>query len=365
MMQLTKTLFLVSLFATIATGEELKLHPKLKPLASDLLGPFTYTSAGKILAIDSKATLVSEDGGKTWSEPRPIFAADKNIVVSNERAILETKDGTIIAAFMNLAERHWTWQDKLHDAPGAKLPTYVMRSTDGGATWRDVQKLHEEWSGAVRDMIQTKDGRIIFTAMKLQNNPGRHTVLTYSSIDDGLTWQGSNLIDLGGRGHHGGVTEATIVQRKDGRPWILIRTNWGEFWSGYSLNDGRHWQILQPSGIPSSSSPGMLTRLTSGRLMLIWNRPFPHGKETWPLRGGDGLWSDVPVSNHREELSVAFSDDDGESWSNAVVMAKKTKTSLAYPYVFEIEPGRIWLTTMQGGIRVEFSEEEFVKLAGE
>jgi sialidase-1 len=358
------TLFLVLLSsAALVHGGELTLHDKLTPLDSELLGPFTYTSDGKILAIDSKATFVSEDGGKTWSDPRLIFPDDKGIVVSNERAILRTKDGTMIAAFMNLAERHWTWQNDLHDAPGARLPTYVMRSTDDGLTWQHVQKLHDNWSGAVRDMIQTKDGRIVFTAMKFLHDPGRHTVLTYSSTDDGVTWEPSNLIDLGGRGHHGGVTEATIIQKKDGTPWILIRTNWGQFWSGYSTNGGRHWQILQPSGIPSSSSPGMLTRLSSGRLMLLWNRPFPEGRDVWPLSGGDGLWSDVAVSNHREELSVAFSDDDGETWTGAVVLAKKAKTSLAYPYVFEQEPGKIWLTTMQGGIRVEFSEAEFVKLA--
>ncbi len=344
----------------LSAAVELWLDDRCQPLASDLLGPFVKLDDGSILAIDSEATFVSSDGGKTWSEPRPLFNDGQKITVSNERAMLRTRDGVVIAAFMNLQERHWTWKNELHDAPGSKLPTYVMRSLDGGRTWQDIQKMHDDWSGAVRDMIQTTDGRVIFTAMKMRHDPGRHSVLTYSSIDDGATWKPSNLIDLGGRGHHGGVTEPTLTQLRDGRVWMLIRTNWGEFWSGYSRDGGRFWNVLQPSGIPASSAPALLKRLESGRLMLLWNRPLPEGLAVWPLSGGDGLWSDTAVSNHRNELSLAFSDDDGATWSKPVVIARQEAKWLAYPYAFEIQPGEIWLTTMQGGLRLKFSERDFV-----
>ncbi len=141
---------------------------------------------------------------------------------------------------------------------------------------------------------------------------------------------------------------------------MLIRTNWGEFWSGYSYDDGRFWRVLQPSGIAASSAPGLLKRLASGRLLLVWNRPLPEGRQTWPKRGGDRLWSETPVSNHREELSLAFSEDDGQSWTKPVVIARQKGVSLAYPYVFEYQPGQLWLTTMQGGVRVQLAEQEFV-----
>ncbi|WP_417851542.1 sialidase family protein [Thalassoglobus sp.] len=341
-------------------AQDLELHPKLQPLSFKLMGPFTRTKEGDILAIDAKATYLSKDNGKTWSEPRPIFALGTKMTVSNERAILTTQDGTIIVGFMNLDERKWTWKDELHDAPGAVLPTYVMRSTDSGKTWQNIQKMHDDWSGCVRDMIQTQEGRIIFTAMKMLHNPGRHTVLTYSSNDDGLTWAASNLIDLGGQGHHGGVTEPTLIELEDGRIWQLIRTNWGEFWSGYSNNGGRHWQTLQPSGIPASSAPGMLTRLDSGRLILLWNRTFPEGQDRWEMSGGDGLWSEVPVSNFREELSLAFSNDDGKTWTRPTVIASHKGKWLSYPYAFEPTPGQIWLTTMQGNVRASFREADFV-----
>ncbi|MGB0580203.1 MAG: exo-alpha-sialidase [Limisphaerales bacterium] len=359
-----------SLLALIAFGVQAAwLDQRLTALPTDKLGPFAHTSDGAVIAIDGEATFVSRDDGKTWSDPRPLKGAlEKGIKVSRERALLRTKDGSLIAAFMNLNERKWTWDNKLHDAPGAKLPTWAMRSTDDGKTWGHVQKLHENWSGAVRDMIQTKSGQIIFTAMKMMNNPGRHTVLTYSSNDDGKTWQASNLIDLGGRGHHGGVTEPTIVELKDGRLWLLIRTNWGEFWSAYSNDAGLTWKDIKTSGIPASSAPGMLQRLQSGRLVLLWNRPYPEGKTEWPLTGGDGLWSDTPVSNHREELSIAWSTDEGKTWSQPEVIVHQRDVKgrgsqrwASYPYLFEHQPGQLWLTTMQGGIRAEFRERDFVE----
>ena len=89
--------------------------------------------------------------------------------------------------------------------------------------------------------------------------------------------------------------------------------------------------------------------------------------ESWPLSGGDNLWSATPVSNFREELSLAFSDDEGKTWSKPTVIAhsrdserKGSKRWISYPYVFEINPGELWITTMQGGLRVTLSEADFI-----
>ncbi|MBT7164720.1 MAG: hypothetical protein HN904_18210 [Victivallales bacterium] len=87
---------------------------------------------------------------------------------------------------------------------------------------------------------------------------------------------------------------------------------------------------------------------------------MPAGKKDWPKSGGDGIWSAVPVSNHREELVIAFSADDGRSWSTPTVIAKQNGQWLAYPYVFEPNPGEIWITTMQGTVRARLQEADFL-----
>ena len=93
--------------------EGLWLDARVKSLPSDKLGPFFHTSSGDVLAIDTTSSYISTDGGKTWSAPRPLLSDRQDIKVSNERAVYRTREGTIIAAFMNLAERHWTWSSEL------------------------------------------------------------------------------------------------------------------------------------------------------------------------------------------------------------------------------------------------------------
>jgi len=55
-----------------------------------------------------------------------------------------------------------------------------------------------------------------------------------------------------------------------------------------------------------------------------------------------------------------FSEDEGATWSKPVVFAKKPGTSLAYPHIFEVKPGVMWVTTMQGGIRTILREADFL-----
>ena len=211
------------------------LHSQVRPLPHTYQGPFVRLADGTIVGIEQNTVICSTDEGRTWTA-NEIFSPEQqaklNLRVSNERALLLTRDGTLVLGCMDLNGRKWTWDSKVHDAPGAELPTWALRSTDGGRTWSDIQQLQPEWAGAVRDLIQTESGRVVMTSMKLLNDPGRHAVLTYVSDDDGQTWNAGNLIDLGGAGHHGGVTEPTVVELRDGRVWMLIRTNWGEFWSG-------------------------------------------------------------------------------------------------------------------------------------
>lgn len=335
------------------------------------LGPFVRLADGSVLTVEDTKSLVSKDEGKTWSA-YPIFSEPTNFSIRPERALLRTRSGIIILAFANDKERaNWNWQEDIHDSPDAILPTYAIRSLDGGKTWQDLQKLHDDWTGAIRDMIETADGNVIFTSMMMRHHPGHHAVVTYTTKDDGKHWLRSNVIDLGGIGHHAGVTEATLEQLRNGRIRMLMRTNWTKFWEAYSDDEGSTWGDFQATDIDASSAPGLLKRLESGRLVLVWNRLYPEGKDEYPLSGGDGQWSEVPASNHREELSIMFSNNDGESWSEPVVIAKTTEKmggldvvgggdDISYPYLFEARPGELWITPWRGELRIKLHEKDFV-----
>ncbi len=211
--------------------------------------------------------------------------------------------------------------------------------------------LHEDYTGAIRDMIQTKSGAVVFTSMQLKHDPGRHTVVTYTSNDSGKTWSRSNIIDLGGVGHHGGATEGTLEQLQDGTLRMLIRTNWGRFWDAFSGDDGLSWRVIQPSNIEASSAPGLIKRLASGRLVLFWNRPLPDGRDELSAHRRRQSMVRGPRQQSSRRVVDGDFDDDGQTWTKPTVVARKPGASLAYPYLFEAEPGVLWITTMQGDVR--------------
>ena len=329
------------------------IHQNVEEIPGLKTGPFVRLDGGSILTVDQNACCISGDRGKTWEE-HPIFDDPDRFAIRIERVLLRTAGGVIVLAFANDIEKaNWNWQEDLADSPSAQLPTYTIRSLDNGKTWQDLQKLHDDWTGANRDIIETRAGNIVLSSMMMRHDPGHHTVVTYTSRANGVDWVRSNVIDLGGVGHHSGVIEATIEQLRDGRLWMLMRTNWGVFWQAVSDNEGLSWKHFKPTNIDASSAPGLLQRLASGRLLLVWNRVCPEGKDSYPLSGGDGVSSEVAHSNHREELSMMFSDDDGTSWTPPVVIARVTDKSqgpcLAYPRVFEAQPGEVWITTTYAG----------------
>ena len=319
-------------------------HPKAQQLPFRYMGPFVNLPDGSVLGVDVRQSMISADEGKTW-KTYPLFKDNAKFQARPERALLRTRDGVVVMGFLNQKEiRRGKW--KVHDKEALSkfyLPTYITRSLDDGKTWEEPQKIQDGWCGAIRSLIQLKTGRLVLCGQNVAFAPGRHIVLTYTSDDNGKTWTASNSLDIGGSGSHGGTMEATVAERADGRVWMLIRTTLGWFWEADSSDGGRTWTGLRKSAIQSSTCCGMLTRLASGRLSLLWNRS-PVGK---------------PYSRRsREELSIAFSTDDGKTWAEPIVIATDPGKRQSYPYLFERRPGEFWITVMQGHARIKLLEKD-------
>jgi hypothetical protein len=344
--------------------DSIRVHQRGEHMPSLPVGPFVALGGDRVFSVAGNplCAALSEDLGQTW-EARPLLSAGSRVSAAYTGALLRSRQGTLVLAFTDVNRKRWAWNTALCDAPGACLPTCVMRSLDDGKTWQDLQTLHDDYTGAIRDIIELDDGRIVFTSMMLRHDPGRHTVLCYCSDDDGTTWAASNVIDLGGNGHHDGAVEGSILQLGCGKVLQYIRTNWGQLWRALSTDGGLTWHPYGPAGIPASSTPPMLKRLRSGRILLLWNRPHPEGRDSWPLQGGDCIWSATPASNFRAELSMSFSDDECATWSAPTVIARsesaERRPEVCYPYAFEPEPGVIWITAHRWGLRMRLRESDF------
>ncbi len=350
-------IILASAGAGLAHGERW-LDPRCEvlPMTKGRQGQIVRLGDGSLLTVEggnpifNKAKLfgairISRDEGKTWSEPQTIYDGPKPGIPSDASVLLRTRNGVLVLAYLDLSTYKWGWdnaKNEPHD--DVRLDVWSIRSLDEGKTWVDRHKIFDGYCGALINMIQTTGGRLVVPVQRLLRGPGRHALCAYVSADDGKTWKHSNIIDLGGVGHHGGAMEGTVAETQDGRLLMLIRTVWGRFWEAYSEDQGLSWRVIQPSPIAACSAPGYLIRLASGRLALVWN----------------------PATNRREELSIAFQRNDGRTWTDPIAIARDKGQQLSYPYVWERRPGELWVMNRwppdRPPLRLGLRETDFAKV---
>lgn len=261
---------------------------------------------------------VTADGGKTW-------AAEREVVHHPECNVagpfaLATCDGTVRVFYMGFYRS--VWVDGEPDMEQTRSDLWCIESRDGGETWQNRQMAFRGYTGATNGGIQTASGHIIVPFSYDVTSPGRLVSACVVSADNGQTWTLGDAIDFGGHGDHAGALEPTVLELSDGRVWMLIRTTRGQFWAAFSEDHGLTWGEARPTAICSPSAPCHMTRLASGRIALVWNNT-------------------MDTTRGRDALSLAFSEDEGTTWTDPIVCAKAKQVS--YPYVFEAEPGVLWV----------------------
>ena len=307
---------------------------------------------GQLLTVTPEGLSESRDGGKSWSKASPIVAGEPPMPVPQRYSFLQrTKDGILVMVYIDPSTAKWVWDEKQKTASTARRDVWSMRSLDGGKTWTDRTLVYEGYSGYLSggSFLALPSGRLVIPVQHWLPRESRHAQLVFASDDQGKTWQKSSLIDVGGRGHHDGAMESTMTRLDDGRLWLLMRTNLDAFWQSYSKDQGATWSSPQTTTIDASSSPGAIKRLSDGRLILVWNRLFPEGKTEVKRKPQDGIYAaSNAASSQREELSVAFSSDEGGHWTTPVVIARLPGGRICYPRIFENDRGEVLVTAVVG-----------------
>ena len=327
-----------------------------------------------VTCADGGTVRESRDEGATWTVIGHIAKGETGPGVPKKDMengnLVQTPDGTLVWLYFDFSARKWHWNDETGEPlPDSKLPVWSARSADGGKTWTDRQCVSDVYCGAIIGAMVTSEGLIVAPIQRLLTDPGRHGQVTYVSADQGQTWRPSNVIDLGGHGHHDGAIEGTVTELSDGRLYMLLRTAWDRYWEAWSWNGGTQWLRVQPSRVAAISCPAFITRLASGRHVMIYN-PLPEGvapralDAIWPevdraertdwyaeSRGpwtdglslqADGSWGGI----RRPELAIQWSDDDCRTWSRPRIFARGPR--VCYPQIREDRPGEMWISFVAG-----------------
>lgn len=344
---------LLSLGQTPLRAAEITYHSQLELLDFKPPGRVVLLSDGKFGCISKGRYLTSGDEGKTWEEIAEIPRGDGPAVDGG--IPIETRDGAVVFIYRDMANYHLERTDNNMPKPGANLDIWSVRSADGGKTWDAPHLLQDGYCGATIDAICTRDNKIVVPLQDIRFEPPRQVTVVYFSEDNGAIWKTSADLDIGGYGLEDGAFEGTVTERQDGSLLLYMRTSRDRIWWSES-NDGLEWRLTTPTDIKASNSPAFLLTLKSGRLALVWNQLYPEGKSDWPRRTKT-RYAERPDNNFREELSLAFSEDGGETWTAPVVIARQPGTRLGYSYMLERQQGEIWLHLR--GQWLSFREEDF------
>ena len=261
---------------------------------------------------------VTRDGGATWEPERELTRLPQGRAA--HPTVLRTRDGTLHLFFLGYKNFAWNRQTG-NPTTETRSDLWTSRSADHGKTWSEPQMIFEGYTGSTNGAVETHDGKIVVPFSHYVANPGRLASRSVVSADGGKTWKLSNPVDIGGAGDHGGALEPCVLELKDQRIWMLIRTTRKVFWESFSSDGGLTWSEAGPTQIDSSNSPGHVIRLTDGRLVLAWN----------------------PSASQRRELHLAFSSDEGQTWTPSTVIARGYAT---YPFILENKPGELWIGFM-------------------
>ena len=248
---------------------------------------------------NTEATILefhSLDGGLTWTPLDQAKVFQTNIGKQNvmSPSLLRLSKNELLCFFMVKNSR----QD---------AGPWMKRSIDNGKTWdKPVRLDYKGYGGPGCDRaVRLKTGRIILPCWVSLDSLGSTHAYCFYSDDNGKTWAKTALIGTPkgstGRKTDPAAEEPAVIELKDGRLMMILRTYLKWIYTSFSTDGGATWSKPAPSGIPSPGSMATIRRLQNGDLLLIYN---------WaPTEKIIGPWP-------RDFISSAISKDEGRSWSS-------------------------------------------------
>ena len=266
-----------------------------------------YAGRGGDFDPASLAARFSNDGGLTWTR-------EDVLVIPNEG------DWNVMA--VSLLRLHTGEIAFFYSRTNSKEDTHptLRLSTDEGKTWSDpIQIIPDHQMGYYilnnDRVVQLSSGRLV-APLAQHYGPGWKEwdtgighLMCYLSDDGGRTWWRSRTTltpPTPAKGEPVILQEPGVVELKDGRLMMFVRTDQNSQYLSYSSDQGEIWSQPVPSQIRSPRSPASIERIPkTGDLLLVWN---------------DNVQTGTPMAGKRTPFNVALSKDEGKTWQNVKVL---------------------------------------------
>lgn len=262
----------------------------------------------------------STDGGRSWGalETFKAFTGVPGAKGEGPEGLLWDPVRGVLTFFFRISFAY-TEDGDFTDPAQNNILTYVIQAGSFTATGRPVWDAAgprhvpltnrttgnpASWALSYTNPIRTSSGAYLHVMSYIVRPDGTFVSSVIRSTDGGLTWtQSMDELTLPGQfGFEKGITEAGIAELGDGSIAILARQQLGQktfLAASRSTDDGVTWSAATDSTVLSSNTqPAMFPGAAPGSLMLTWS-------------GHNGF---SQTSYYRNNLTAAYSDDDGGSW---------------------------------------------------